>query len=109
MCSGSETTACGTKAAAGIRSLGLAYGMSLPRVFVARADGRLGMEPVPELRSLRGECLSARDVALTRNLAIDLQGAALEIIVEIEPGSTSHVGLRVRRSPDGAEETIVAY
>jgi beta-fructofuranosidase len=83
--------------------------MSLPRLFVSRADGRLGMEPVPELRSLRGQSTSMRDVALNPYVRADLVGAALEIAAMIEPGSASHVGLKVRRSPDGAEQTAIVY
>ena len=39
----------------------------------------------------------------------DIVGDCLEIDLEIDPGSASQVGLRVRRSPQGEEETIITY
>jgi beta-fructofuranosidase len=91
------------------RGAGWAGVMSLPRVFVARADGQLGMLPAPELRSLRGEHMSMRDVALDSVRRVDAAGAALEIAAEFTPGSAGRAGIAVRCSPDRAEQTVIVY
>jgi beta-fructofuranosidase len=83
--------------------------MSLPRVFVPRPDGRLGIQPLPELRSLRRQCTSIRDVTLDSRWRVGMQGAALEVVAEIKPGAASHIGVRVRCSPDGVEQTEIRY
>jgi sucrose-6-phosphate hydrolase SacC (GH32 family) len=38
-----------------------------------------------------------------------VSGDCLEILAEIEPRDASQVGLRVRRSPDAAEQTTIVY
>ena len=91
------------------RAAGWAGVMSLPRLLLPRGDGRLGMEPVPELRTLRGSHTSARDVSLMSSRVLDVSGAALEIVAEISPGTAAQVGISVRRSPEGAEQTVIVY
>lgn len=39
----------------------------------------------------------------------DVQGAMLEILLELDPGVAGPCGLMIRRSPDGEEETLLAY
>jgi beta-fructofuranosidase len=73
--------------------------MSLPRVLVPRSDGQLGMEPAPELESLRGRHTNR----------LDIRGSALEIIAEFAPSQADQFGLKVLRSPDGSEETLVGF
>jgi sucrose-6-phosphate hydrolase SacC (GH32 family) len=92
-----------------VRAAGWAGVMSLPRLLVPRSDGRLGMQPVPELRALRGQQTSLRDVALVSPRNLDVSGGALEIVAEIVPGTAAQVGISVRRTPDGAEQTVVVY
>jgi beta-fructofuranosidase len=86
--------------------------MSLPRVLTPRADGRLGMEPAPEIRALRGSHRRWEDIALSSTAVTPLRavdGDALEIEVEFEPGDAAQFGLQVRCAPDGQEETRIFY
>jgi beta-fructofuranosidase len=85
--------------------------MSLPRVLMARADGALGVQPAPELRSLRGRhtSLEHSTVSPTSPTLVELQGAALEVVAEFLPSRAAQFGLKVRCSPDGSEETLIAY
>jgi sucrose-6-phosphate hydrolase SacC (GH32 family) len=92
--------------------LGWANNGGLPVVLNLRADGRLGVEPIPELRSLRAEhLLSIREQSreeANRQLQ-DIRGTMLEVLIELEPGTADRYGLAVRRSPDGMEETLLFY
>ncbi|MCW5849085.1 MAG: glycoside hydrolase family 32 protein [Anaerolineae bacterium] len=86
--------------------------LSLPRVLSPRDDGRLGMEPAPELERLRRQGPHWRDVAVNELAEAGLaeaQGDALEIGVEAAVGPDSQLRLAVLRSPDGAEETALVY
>jgi beta-fructofuranosidase len=91
------------------RAAGWAGVMSLPRLLLPRSDGRLGMEPVPELRALRRHQTSVRDLSVSSSRVLDVSGAALEIVAEIDPGTATQVALSVRRAPDGTEQTVIAY
>jgi len=92
-------------------ALGWAHNGGLPMALSLRSDGRLGVEPIAELESLRAEhLLSLRDVTVARanhELAA-VGGKMLEIVLECDaPGALT--GLAVRRSADGAEETPIVY
>lgn len=91
------------------RAAGWAGVMSLPRLLTPRGDGRVGMEPAPELRVLRGHHTSMRDVRLDSSRAVDTRGAALEIVAEIRPDAAAQLGLKVRCAPGGAEETVISF
>ncbi|KGE18806.1 GH32 C-terminal domain-containing protein [Paenibacillus wynnii] len=91
---------------------GWAHNGGLPLSVYLREDGRLGIEPIQELQSLRGtKLLSFRDKSLAEaNLSLrDVQGDMLEIQVELEPCSATQLGIKVRCSPDGEEETLLYY
>lgn len=86
--------------------------MSLPRVVTLRPDGRLGLAPAPELKTLRQapKQFHSRSIAPgQRNLLDGLQGDCIELIAEIEVGDAEQCGLRLRCSPDGSEETLLYY
>ncbi len=92
--------------------------MSLPRVLCARPDGLLGIEPAPELESLRGRQRRYTEVALAPSgsgVLEDVRGDCLEIAAEFEPGEAApaggakQFGLKLRCSPDGSEQTSVLY
>lgn len=93
-------------------ALGWAHNAGLPVVLTLRDDGRLGVEPIPELHSLRQEhLLTMREQSLeeaNQQLAT-IRDAMLEILIELEPGTADHYGLALRRSPDGVEETLLVY
>ena len=83
--------------------------LSLPRILSLRSDGRLGMEPAPELQALRGEHHRFKDLTLlprSSHSLKDIRGDCLEIRAEFEPGDAGAFGLQIHRSPD-KEGTLV--
>jgi sucrose-6-phosphate hydrolase SacC (GH32 family) len=89
---------------------GWASVMSLPRVLSLGEDGSLRIEPAPELEVLRHQPREWRDVALPAGQDVDLEnlrGDCLELTVEIEPGTAAEVGVMVRCSPAGEEQTPI--
>ncbi|WP_342562337.1 GH32 C-terminal domain-containing protein [Paenibacillus sp. FSL R7-0345] len=91
---------------------GWAHNGGLPVSVYLREDGRLGIEPIHELQSLRGEKrLSLHDKSLTEanDLLKAIQGDMLEIQLEMERGSAAQLGIKVRCTPDGEEETLLYY
>ncbi|PNQ80682.1 GH32 C-terminal domain-containing protein [Paenibacillus sp. F4] len=91
---------------------GWAHNGGLPLSVYLRDDGRLGIEPIQELQSLRGaKRLSLRDQSLAEtNVQLrDVHGDMLEIQLEFEPGSAKQFGIKVRCTPDGEEETLLYY
>jgi beta-fructofuranosidase len=94
------------------RAAGWAGVMSLPRVLSLRPDGLLGAEPVPEVEVLRGEHYRLTGIVLapaSSGALEDVRGACLEIVAEFEPGDAKQVGVKVRCSPDGEEQTCIVY
>jgi len=94
------------------RAAGWAGVMSLPRILSLRPDGLLGVEPAPELEALRGDHHCFGDLLLTPSSPATVEGVrgdCLEIVAEFEPGDAQELGLKLRQSPDGAEETRLLY
>jgi len=85
-------------------------GLSLPRIFELRPDGRLGQRPVPELEKLRREHVGQSNIKLTdeSRRVIGIEGDLLEIKVEFEPGGAEEFGLKVRCSQDGSRFVRIA-
>lgn len=84
----------------------------LPVILKWREDFKLGVEPIPELHSLREEKLAAfRDKTIdeANGLLAEVQGDMLEIMLELEPGTAEQYGIKVRTAPDGMEETSIYY
>jgi beta-fructofuranosidase len=84
---------------------------SIPRVLSLRSDHSLGFAPLPAFESLRGEAVTVADIALAPDTPYPLpvHGDCLEIRAEIAPASAGAVSLSLRRSPDGTEQTAIAY
>ena len=106
--------------------------MSLPVALTLGPDGkRVRFAPVDELQMLRHQPRARADVELAAEGAVaggavaegadiaagaveaevalpEASGDALEIELELQAGSAGVCGLKVRCSPDGAEETAVA-
>ncbi|MCL4812479.1 MAG: glycoside hydrolase family 32 protein [Vicinamibacteraceae bacterium] len=93
------------------RDAGWSGAISLPRVLTLR-DGRLHVEPASEVTSLRStrrafESLQVDDESPL--LLRGLQGDCTEIVAHIDLGTAEQVGLRVRSTPDGSEQTLIGY
>ncbi|QWU17262.1 Sucrose-6-phosphate hydrolase SacC, GH32 family [Paenibacillus sophorae] len=91
---------------------GWAHGAGMPVSLFLRTDGRLGVEPVEETALLRGRRLlsvagsSLEDI--NRQLA-GVSGDMLEIILRFNSCQAEQVGISLRRSLDGAEETVIRF
>ena len=86
--------------------------MSLPRVLSLSADNMLRFEPAPELKQLRGTNQCLKDLAILPTSLTQLkeiQGECLEIQVEFILDEATEVGIGVRCTPDGAEQTFIRY
>lgn len=84
----------------------------LPRSLWLGEDGNLRLRPVKELESLRRQPRSWFDLGVAADASHPLPGVvgdACEINLEVDPGRAEAVGLKVRASPDGAEETLLYY
>jgi len=92
------------------RAAGWAGVMSLPRVLSMDSQGTLCTEPLPELAALRGKHHRIAAAELSGYLPVsECKGDSLEIRVEVDTGDAREAGITVRRSPDAAEETTIAY
>ncbi|MDE2691695.1 MAG: glycoside hydrolase family 32 protein [Acidobacteriota bacterium] len=86
--------------------------LSLPRVLSLGDDGLLRMDVPEEIEALRyGEVRKGPFVvAADEEVPMDgVAGNSLELLVEMEGAEASHVGVKVRASPDGQEETSIFY
>ncbi len=90
---------------------GWASVLSLPRILAVDEDGSLLMEPAREVCESRAPDWERVGAELDSGGALDadLRGDALEIVAEIEPRRASAVGVRLRRSPGGREQTTLRY
>ncbi len=86
--------------------------MTLPRRLTLDADNRLLQEPAGDIESLRYDQQSVGETALPANEEIVLdaiQGNAMELALEIDPGAAPLVELNVLRSPIREEFTRIAF
>ena len=86
--------------------------MSAPRLLSLDSYGHLRIDPVPELEVLRVDHvrMGSIDLATDSELTVErIRGDCLELAVEIDPREAREVGLKVRRSPGGEEETAVSW
>lgn len=86
--------------------------LTLPRVISLRSDDVLCVEPLPELRELRGRHYQFKEIALkpaSSNILDEVKGNCLEIVVEFELGTAESFGIEVGCSPDGKEKTKIGY
>ncbi|WP_223192453.1 GH32 C-terminal domain-containing protein [Paenibacillus sedimenti] len=91
---------------------GWSHSAGMPVSLTLREDGRLGIEPIEEIRLLHGmKLLDLADVTLgeANDRLQDIQGDALDIQITLGSGSVRFFGLVVRRTPDGEEETVIYY
>jgi len=97
------------------RKAGWSGVLSLPRLLTLLPDGGLGIEPAPELESLRGtsERYENVEVASGRNPKIRLldrgAGDCIEISATFGPSDAAEYGVVVRCSPDLTEQTSITW
>ncbi|MGD8903542.1 MAG: glycoside hydrolase family 32 protein, partial [Anaerolineae bacterium] len=102
--------------------VGWAGVMSLPLALKLQLDGRVAVEPVPELQALRGEHWRFDDLELpplrggsgtgdgdSSEPRGGVRGDCLEILADFELGKRAEFGLGLRCSPNGQEQTRVVY
>ena len=86
--------------------------LSLPRELKLRKNGRLGMEPLPELKQLRGEQHKFAPFTLNEqspNVLEDIQSNTCEIVIELENINAEQFGFELLRSADGQTSVPVVY
>ena len=86
--------------------------MSLPRVLSLFDDGRMRMEPAPELETLRRNHRQLSDLHLPADSIVPLEeirGECMEITADFEPSDARELGVKVRCSTDAAEQTLIVY
>ena len=94
------------------RASGWAGVMCTPRVLSLSDDDTLRIEPVPELETLRRNHRRLTSLQISGNRSVSLEGISgdcLELAAALEPGDAEEFGIKVRCSPDGGEQTIIAY
>ncbi|WP_310832690.1 GH32 C-terminal domain-containing protein [Paenibacillus pedocola] len=91
---------------------GWAHNLALPVSLSLDEHNELRIEPIQELQSLRGTKLANftdKNLQAANQLIQNVKGDMLEIIMEIDPGEAQKFGLKVRRSDNGQEETLIYY
>ena len=91
---------------------GWASVMTLPRILSLHENGGLCIEPVPELEKLRTQHHHQETIQLKANTEVNIEEVhsdCLELKVEIDPRGATELGVKVRRSPDSEEETVIVY
>jgi sucrose-6-phosphate hydrolase SacC (GH32 family) len=92
---------------------GWRHTFSIPRKIYAAADGTLRQEPAPELNFLREYHLEIQNQELATGIGDNtlqpVRSNMVEIEAEIDPQQADVVGVKVLRSPEGEEETLVYY
>ena len=96
----------------GKRASGWSGEMALPRELTLGDDNRLRMRPIEELKRLRYNEQSAENIAVAADKEVLLEkiaGNAIELELTIDPQDAKQVGVKVCRSPDREEETLICY
>jgi beta-fructofuranosidase len=86
--------------------------LTLPRVLSLRADGQLGIEPLPELARLRRRHQRWENILLAKDaprILTDLCSDTVEVRAEFELGGAREVGLTLGDVSPGRRQITVAY
>lgn len=86
--------------------------LSLPRVLTLGDDNRLRYQPIEELKRLRYNEQTQQNIAVAdgKEIVLDkITGNTIELEFRIEPQDAKQVGIKVCRSPDREEETLIVY
>ena len=85
---------------------------TLPRILSLDGDNTLQIEPAPELRALRMNERCHQDLRVQPDSELvveDVQGDCFELEVRMSSADAREFGVKVRCSPDGAEQTTIFY
>ncbi|KAA3437858.1 GH32 C-terminal domain-containing protein [Rufibacter hautae] len=91
---------------------GWAHNAGLPAHLSLHDNGRLRVEPIEELKSLRKKELvnfTGKKLSEANQLLANVKGPMMEIEVEINPLQAQKFGMKVGCSPNGEEETLIYY
>lgn len=94
------------------RASGWSGVMTVPRVLSLDRDGRLLIEPVPELGALRMNHRRRENIHLSPDSELDLdevKGDCLELALEVRMEDSAEFEVKVRCSPDGTEHTDIVF
>jgi beta-fructofuranosidase len=106
---------CEARRAERIREAGWAGMISLPRILSLSKEGKLRIQPHPNINTLRGSHYELSGKIITpqsEGILKEFYGNALEINVHFQAdtqNSAERYGLRVLCSPDRLEETLIIY
>ena len=95
-----------------IENVGWSGTMTMPRVLSLGEDGTLRIQPVEELKTLRSNQQVLKNIIVNANSELtltDFQGDCFEIKAGINYGQANRFGIKIRCSPNGDEETVIAY
>jgi sucrose-6-phosphate hydrolase SacC (GH32 family) len=84
---------------------------SVPRV-ISLKEGRLDIQPIPEIEKLRGAKHSFQGITVSSGAAAplkDVSGSALDITATFSPGQAKRFGIKVRASVDGSSGVPVWF
>jgi sucrose-6-phosphate hydrolase SacC (GH32 family) len=96
---------------AGGRGPGWAGNVSLPNYIFLDKNGELGVKPIDELKTLRKKeliSLSNKTLSEVNEALKNIKGDMLEIVLDME-STAGRYGIKIRKSPDEKEETILLY
>ncbi|WP_426504569.1 GH32 C-terminal domain-containing protein [Dactylosporangium sp. McL0621] len=92
---------------------GWAHNAGLPIVLSQGADGDVAVKPLPELTTLHRT--TTPDVSITTDTTVQAANQQLSAVrgdmlhITLEMTGTGRYGIKLRRSPDGGEETTLYY
>lgn len=85
---------------------------TLPRVLSLGDGGVLHIEPAQELKTLRANHKQLKNLTVAADSELKIgatKGDCLELDLTIKPQNSTEFGIKVRCSPGGEEETLIAY
>jgi sucrose-6-phosphate hydrolase SacC (GH32 family) len=91
---------------------GWAGNMGLPIEISLDKGNDLVINPIKELESLRNKelvSLQNKNIEIANNKLKKIGGDMIEILLEIDPMNSKKYGIKVRKSPDDSEMTLVYY
>ncbi|MGG1878344.1 glycoside hydrolase family 32 protein [Paenibacillus cisolokensis] len=83
--------------------------LSLPREMIATPEGSIQFSPIAELKRYRSELEELEPQALHGELLLPYAGDCYELLAVFEPQESEQLGVKLRRSADGEQYTLLSY